>query len=115
MQELVVVERLFAMVLSGEKTSTIRWRETRIEPGYMIYVCKGDPSRRAKVWVTKCTDIALSQAATYLGREAEWPDATMLEGMREHYPEIELTDRVQIIEHLSPARTLELMSEKQRG
>ncbi len=81
----------------------------------MTYVCEGNPSRRAKVLVTRCTDMALSQTAAYLGREAEWPAATMLEGMREHYPEIELTDIVQIIEHLSPAQTLELTSEKQRG
>jgi hypothetical protein len=103
MQELHVVARLFPLILSGEKISTIRWRETRIEPGYMIYVCEGDPGRQAKVWVTKCTDMALSQAAAYLGREAEWPNATMLEGMREHYPKIELTDIVQIIEHLKPS------------
>jgi hypothetical protein len=30
----------------------------------------------------------------------------MLAGMREHYPEIQWDDIVQIIEHLTPAETL---------
>jgi hypothetical protein len=32
----------------------------------------------------------------------------MLEGMRKHYPEIELVDIVQVVEHLTPAQTLQL-------
>ena len=102
MQSLHVVERLFPMVLSGEKTATIRWRETPIQPGYMTYLCDGDPGRTAVVWVTKCTDMALSEVAGYLGKAAEWPDPVLLEGMRAHYPEIALTDIVQVIEHLPP-------------
>lgn len=105
MQTLKVVARLFPLVESGEKTSTIRWREHRIEPGLMTYVCEGDDCRSAVVRVTKCTDMPLSEAATFLGRQEEWPDAVMLEGMREHYPEIELTSIVQVVEHLSPAET----------
>ena len=50
----------------------------------------------------RCTDIPLSQAATFLGREADWPKEIMLEGMREHYPDIEWDDLVQIVEHLPP-------------
>jgi hypothetical protein len=105
MQTLKVVARLFPLVESGEKTSTIRWREHRIEPGLMTYVCEGDDCRSAVVRVTKCTDMPLSEAATFLGRQEEWPDTVMLEGMREHYPEIELTSIVQVVEHLSPAET----------
>ncbi len=45
----------------------------------------------------------LSEAARFLGREAEWPKQIMLEGMREHYPDIRWEDEVQIIEHLPPA------------
>jgi len=103
MQKLLVVDRLFSLILSGEKTSTIRWRETPIKPGPMTYICAQDSSKQAVVLVTKCTGMALSQAAAYLGREAEWPDAIMLEGMRAHYPDIELSDMVQVIEHLKPA------------
>jgi len=29
----------------------------------------------------------------------------MLDGMRKHYPEIELTDVVQVVEHLTPEQT----------
>lgn len=110
MQTLHVVARLFPLVLSGVKTSTIRWRETRIAPGYMTYVCDGGPAKTAVVWVTRCTDLPLSDVAAFLGREADWPDPVMLAGMREHYPEIELADIVQVVEHLTPAQTRELNS-----
>jgi hypothetical protein len=107
-QKLGVVERLFPLIESGEKTSTIRWRERRIHPGYMMYECDTDPSRIALVWVTRCTDLPLSDAAAFVGKKDEWPDVVLLEGMREHYPDIELSDMVQIVEHLTPAQTREL-------
>jgi hypothetical protein len=110
MQQLVAVERLFPAILNGTKTSTIRWNEPRIESGPMTYLCEGNSSRTASVWVTKCTDLPLSQVAAFLGKEAEWPDATMLAGMREHYPKINLTDIVQVIEHLTPAESLSRLS-----
>lgn len=105
MQSLLVVARLFPLIESGEKRSTIRWREQRIEPGLMTYVCQGDVHKTALVHVTRCTDMPLREAAAFLGKQDEWPNAVMLEGMREHYPEIELASIVQIVEHLSPAET----------
>ncbi len=103
MQTLSVVPRLFPLILSGEKTSTIRFRETRIESGPMRYLCDGDRTRSVIVQVTRCTDLPLSRVAAFLGREADWPKEIMLEGMREHYPDIEWDDVVQIVEHLPPA------------
>lgn len=99
MQTLNVVERLYPLILNGEKTSTIRWRETRIMPGPMRYVCEGDSDRSAVVRVVRCTDMPLAAVAGFLGKSDEWPDDVMLAGMREHYPDIELTDSVQVIEH----------------
>ena len=99
LQTLGVVGRLFPLVVSGEKTSTIRFREARIVPGPMRYVCDDDASKSVVVNVVKCTDMPLAEVATYLGKTAEWPDDVMLNGMREHYPEIEMTDIVQVIEH----------------
>jgi hypothetical protein len=98
-QTLGVVSRLFPMIRRGEKTSTIRWRENRIVPGPMRYVCDDDTSKFAIVNVVRCTDMPLALTAAYLGRSEEWPDEVMLAGMREHYPDIELTDIVQVIEH----------------
>ena len=105
MQQLIVVDRLYPLVVSGEKTSTIRWRETPIAPGPMTYICQGDPTKTVVVQVTRCTDMPLSEAAAFVGKAADWPDPLMLAGMREHYPEIELTDIVQVIEHLTPQQT----------
>lgn len=105
MQKLGIVGRLFPEVLSGRKLSTIRWRERRIVPGHMRYICEDDPQQIVIVWVTKCTDMPLSAVATFLDMESEWPEAVLLAGMCEHYPTIAWEDEVQVIEHLSPADT----------
>ena len=103
MQQLTVVARLFPRILSGEKTSTIRWRETSIVPGPMTYVCEGEPTKTVVVVVTQCTSMPLSEAAAFVGKAGVWPDDVMLAGMREHYPDIELSDVVEVIEHRPPA------------
>ncbi len=105
MQSLGVVARLFPEIVRGEKTSTIRWREQKIAPGPMLYVCDDDPALTAVVHVTNVTTMQLRDAAAYLGREQDWPDDVMLDGMREHYPAISLDDAVEIVEHLTPAET----------
>ena len=102
MQTLEVVERLFPAILLGEKKSTIRWNETVIVLGPMKYVCSGNPSLTVIVNVFRCSDMALSEVAEFLGQLDNWPNPVMLEGMREHYPEIELEDIVQVIEHSPP-------------
>lgn len=98
MQTLPVVGRLFPLILSGEKTSTIRWHEARIVPGPMRYVCDDD-GESVIVNVFRCTDMPLASVAAYLGKSDDWPDDVMLAGMREHYPSIELNDIVQVVEH----------------
>lgn len=98
MQALPVVARLFPAILAAEKTRTIRWREPRIVPGPMEYVCEGS-GLRAVVKVTRVTDVALRDAAALVDLEAVWPPEVMLAGMREHYPRITLDDVVQVIEH----------------
>jgi hypothetical protein len=49
--------------------------------------------------VLRRSDMPLTSVAAYLGKADEWPDDAMLPGMREHYPGIELSDIVQVIEH----------------
>lgn len=104
-QTLTVVARLFPLILSGEKTSTIRWRETRIRPGPMLFRCETDPARTVSVVVSRCSDMPLSQAAAFVGRSEDWPDAVMLTGMRLHYPDIQLSSIVQVIEFHPPVVT----------
>ena len=103
LQTLRVAGRLFPAVLSGEKTSTIRWREAIVTPGPMRFIDHDRPDESVVVRVIRCTDMPLSEAAAHVGRAAEWPDDVMLEGMREHYPEIELTEVVQVIEFDPPS------------
>ena len=103
LQSLGVAGRLFPAILSGAKTSTIRWRETTVVPGPMTFVRDDDPSRTVVVRVTRCTEMPLSAAAAFVGRAADWPDEVLLRGMREHYPDIMLCDLVQVVEHAPPA------------
>lgn len=72
-QTLGVVARLFPLIESGEKTSTIRWREAPIAPGPMRYVCDGDPLRTVVVEVTRVTSMPLRAAAAFLGRREDGP------------------------------------------
>jgi hypothetical protein len=110
MQQLKVVGRLYPAILDGSKTSTIRFNEQCIKPGALVYVCEGQLNQRVVVWVTKCNDMPLTDAARYLGKTREWPDDIMLDGMQEHYPEIQLSDIVQIVEHLSPRDSLAFLT-----
>jgi hypothetical protein len=102
-QELKIVPRLFPLVLSGAKRATIRWREPEIRPGLMRYICEDDPTKTAVVRVVKSTRMPLSAAAAFLHHARVWPPEVMLDGMREHYPDIQLDDIVQVVEHLPPA------------
>lgn len=67
-QSLTIVPRLFPLVLIGEKRSTIRFRQTRIVPGPLRYVCDDDAALTIVVDVIRCTDMQLSEAARFLGR-----------------------------------------------
>ncbi len=102
MQILGVAERLFPAIVSGEKMSTIRWRERQIVPGVLTFVCDEQPEQTIEVKVFRCTKMPLSDAAAFVGKAAEWPDEDMLEGMREHYPAIKLSSIVQVIEFELP-------------
>lgn len=95
MQTLHVVPRLFPRILSGAKTSTIRWRERRIVSGPLKLVCEGES---VVVEAVRCTRMPLSEAAAFVGRAEEWPDGVMSRGMREHYRDIELSSIVQVVE-----------------
>lgn len=102
MQNLQIVPRLLPDVRAGRKLHTIRWRERKIVPGPMLYVNMRDASDTVMVWVTHIEKIPLSDVAARLRKSTEWPDARLLEGMREYYPRIEMDSEVVVIHHLPP-------------
>ncbi|THB84350.1 ASCH domain-containing protein [Pantoea allii] len=112
MQQLTLVPRLVPDVRSGAKTSTIRWQESDIVTGPLKLVNEQDAADAVIVWVTRIETLRLNEVAARLGKEAEWPDAALLEGMREHYPEIRLNSEVQLITHLTPAETQQKLTEQ---
>lgn len=103
LQNLEIVPRLLPDVRAGRKLHTIRWREREIAPGPMLYVNAQDAFDTVMVCVTHVEKMPLSDVAARLGKSEEWPDAELLEGMREHYPSIEMDSEVAVIHHLPPA------------
>lgn len=102
LQSLEIVSRLLPDVRAGKKRHTIRWQEREIVPGPMIYVNVQDVFDTVMVCVTYVEKMPLSNVAARLGKSAEWPDAELLEAMREHYPSIEMDSEVTVIHHLPP-------------
>ncbi len=97
-QQLDVVDRLFPAILTGEKESTIRWMEQNIVVGPLKFSCVNDLSKSVVVQVFRCTELPLSEAAIFLGKSPDWPDDLLFEWMREHYPDIQMSSNVQIVE-----------------
>lgn len=102
LQYLEIVPRLLPDVRAGRKRHTIRWRECEIVPGPMLYVNAQDAYDTVMVCVTQVEKMPLFDVAARLGKSVEWPDALLLEGMREHYPRIEMDSEVAVIYHLPP-------------
>lgn len=102
LQKLKIVPRLLPDVRAGRKLHTIRWREREIVPGPMLYENAQDASDTVMVCVTHVEKMPLSVVAARLNKSEEWPDAEMLEGMREHYPSIKMDSEVVVIHHLPP-------------
>ena len=71
--------------------------------GPMLYLHAQNAFDTVMVCVTHVEKMPLSDVAAKLGKNAEWPDAELLEVMREHYPCIEMDSEVAIIHHLPPA------------
>ena len=78
--------------------------------GPLRLVNQQDETDAVIVWVTQVDTLRLSEVAATQGKQEEWPDAVLLEGMREHYPEIRLGSEVQLITHLTPAETLQKLT-----
>ena len=57
---------------------------------------------KRKVVVTCVETMKFSDVADRMGKAKEWPDDVLLQGMREHYPAIELESEVVVIHHLPP-------------
>lgn len=102
MQNLEIVPRLLPDIRAGRKLHTIRWREREIVPSPVLYVNVRDASDAVMVWVTHVEKMPLSAVAGRPGKTADWPDAVLLKGMREHYPRIEMNSGVVVIHHLPP-------------
>lgn len=102
MQRLGIVPRLLPDLRAGKKRHTIRWREAAIQPGPLRYVSTADLRESVTVNVTRVITLPLSAVAACLNKVDEWPDAVLLAGMREHYPDIELDSRVEVIFHSAP-------------
>lgn len=94
--------RLLSDVRAGIRLHTIRWRESKILPGPMIYVSDRDTSDSVMVWVTHVEKMRLSDVSARLSKCSEWLDTELLEDMCELYPRIEMDSRGVVIHHSPP-------------
>lgn len=106
-QKLELVDRRFDALVEGEKTSTVRLDEGRIEKGFMLYY-SSSRTRHAVVMVTDVDDVPLGKVGNIVGFDDHTPDnETMLAQMQRHYPDITLDTKVMLVQHLSVAETKE--------
>jgi hypothetical protein len=103
LQKLELVDRLFPALFTGEKVSTLRWREGEVAEGYLLYCASNNPKWKALVWVTGTEKKPLRAFASFCNQT---PDE-LLAAMRTHYPEITLEDDVLLVHHLTPYDTAE--------
>lgn len=106
-QWLHLAERHWPRLVNGSKTDTIRLGEASVEPGFLVYVSSPGETERAVVFVTASRRIPLRDVLLYEeGPEITPDEATLLEHLRAHYPEIELETEIDFIQHLSAPETL---------
>ena len=101
-QWLHLAERHWPRLTSGAKTDTVRLNEGTVEPGFLVYVSSPSETEYAVVYVTDVRHIPLRDVLLYeRGPEITPDEATLLEHLRAHYPEIELDTEIDFIQHLT--------------
>ena len=106
-QWLYLADRHWPRLVRGSKTDTIRLNEPPVAPGFLVYVGIPTESERAAVLVTDVHHIPLRDVLRYeRGPEITPDEATLLEHLRAHYPEIELDTEIEFVQHLSLPETL---------
>lgn len=105
-QMLELVDERWNALISGKKLDTIRFEETRIDRGFLIFRNCSNFENYCIVYVTDTVDIPLRDVLKYTKDVVRKPnEAALLETMRTHYPNIELDTKIQYIQHLSPDET----------
>ena len=108
-QWLHLVERRWAALLNGEKTSTLRLNEGFIHKGFLVYKDCPKEQWTEVVYVTGVYYLPLKQALETEGFDERTPDVeTGLKQMLAHYPDITLDTPILLAKHLSVPKTKEL-------
>ncbi len=112
-QWLHLVERRWAALLNGEKTSTLRLNEGFIHKGFLVYKDCPKEQWAEMVYVTGVYYLPLKQALETKGFDAHTPDVkTGLKQMQVHYPDITLNTPILLVKHLSVPETRRLYPNK---
>ena len=100
------MERRWAALLNGEKTSTFRLNEGFIHKGFLVYKDCPKEQWTEVVYVTRVYYVPLKQALEIDGFDNHTPDIkTGLQQMRAFYPEITLDTPILFAQHLSAPET----------
>lgn len=101
LQRLELADDLFPDVISGKKTDTLRWNEGDIELGYLEFYSESNIGKRATVLVTGLRKGTLESFAKHYRTTID----LLVLSMKKHYPDIKATDKVTLVEFMSPAET----------
>jgi hypothetical protein len=101
-QKLNLADRFFPSLLAGKKTNTLRWQETAIKKGYLLFVSSKNPRWRSLVWVTEIRHARMNEFAPFYNMTPE----ELQISMQKHYPDIKIDTEVSLVEHLTPQQTI---------
>lgn len=101
LQRLELADDLFPDLMSGKKTDTLRWNEGDIELGYLEFYSAGNIGKRATVLVTGIRKGTLESFAKHYSMTAD----ALVTKMKKHYPDITASDKMTLIEFMSPSET----------
>lgn len=102
MQELELLDRFFPDVFDGVKRRTLRWGDGEIAEGFLLFRASRSPDLKTLVWVTSVEKHSFETAAPLY----QMTVSELLASMKTHYPAIDGTAELQLVNHLSPKETV---------
>lgn len=101
LQRLELADDLFPDVMNGKTTDMLRRNEGPFELGYLEFYSASNIGKRAMVLVTGIRHGALDSFAKHYRTTTD----LLVLSMKKYYPDIKPSDKVTLIEFMSPAET----------
>lgn len=106
-QKLELVDRYFVDLFSGRKANTKRYGEEAVVNGYVVFEASNDKNLKALVWVYDVQTMPLKDVVVLFPEEEGTDPHALLERMKKHYSDIQMTSEIMVVRHLTPLETYE--------